>query len=90
MEREKELRENKENQSSKFYESLQKESKFMAEHIKRLSAEKMKVEKKLVEAERQVKSLEERLKRIESSLGKRGIKLEEGKYRSPNGFLEEH
>lgn len=38
MEREKELRENKENQSSKFYESLQKESKFMAEHIKRLSA----------------------------------------------------
>lgn len=38
IEREKEIRENKENQNSKFYESLQKESKFMAEHIKRLSS----------------------------------------------------
>jgi hypothetical protein len=28
---------NKDGQNGKFYESLQKESKFMAEHIKRLS-----------------------------------------------------
>lgn len=59
----------------------------MADHIKRLSAEKMKVEKKLVETERQVRSLEERLKKMESSLSKRGIKIDEGRYRSPNGFL---
>ena len=59
----------------------------MAEHIKRLSAEKMKVEKKLVETERQVKVLEERLRKMEVSLGKRGIQLEEARYRSPNGFL---
>lgn len=59
----------------------------MAEHIKRLSGEKMKVEKKLVETERQVKGLEERLRKMELSLGKRGIQLDEARYRSPNGFL---
>jgi hypothetical protein len=39
IEKEKEVIEStKENQGSKFYDSLQKESKFMTEHIKRLSA----------------------------------------------------
>jgi CII-binding regulator of phage lambda lysogenization HflD len=48
----------------------------MAEHIKRLSGEKMKVEKRLSETERQVDTLEEKLRKIETSLSKRGIKLE--------------
>jgi hypothetical protein len=52
----------------------------------------MKVEKRLSETERHVDSLEEKLRKIETSLSKRGIKLEEivPKYKSPVGFLEEH
>jgi hypothetical protein len=43
-----------------------------------------------LETERHVKSLEDRLKKIEANLSKRGIRLDEIKYKSPTTFLEEH
>jgi hypothetical protein len=76
LEREREAAESKDAQSSKFYESLQKETKFMTDHIKRLSAEKLKLEKRLLELERQGQAEQERMRRLEGSLAKRGIKLE--------------
>lgn len=75
-EREREREASQSAQHSKFYESLQKEAKFMSEHIKRLSAEKLKAEKKLVEAEREHRALEDKIRQIEASLAKRGIKLD--------------
>jgi hypothetical protein len=47
----------KETVGSKGIESLERESKFMAEHIKRLSVEKLRAEKRAVEAERQLRAL---------------------------------
>jgi hypothetical protein len=49
----------------------------MTDHIKRLSGEKLKLEKRLIEEERRGKALEERLKKIDASLAKRGIRLDE-------------
>lgn len=45
------------NNCKKYTESLQKENKFMGENIKRLSGEKMKAEKRALEAERRIKTL---------------------------------
>lgn len=38
----------------------------MTEHIKRLSAEKLRAEKRAAEVERQLRALEEKVKRMES------------------------
>lgn len=40
------------------YDSLQSENKFMADHIKKLAADKMKEEKKVSDLEKKVKELE--------------------------------
>jgi ribosomal protein S12 len=55
----------------------------MTDHIKRLSGEKLKLEKRLLEEERHAKMQEEKLRKLESSLAKRGIKLDETVPKSP-------
>lgn len=55
----------------------------MTEHIKRLSGEKLKLEKRLLEEERHAKTQEEKIRKLESSLAKRGIKVEESVPKSP-------
>jgi hypothetical protein len=49
----------------------------MAEHIKRLSQDKMRAEKRLLESEKTVATLRESLRRVEAVLAKRGLKAEE-------------
>lgn len=48
-------------------DSLQKENKFMSEQIKRLAAEKIKVEKKAADLERTIKKLEDKIRRSEET-----------------------
>lgn len=60
----------------------------MADHIKRLSAEKLKLEKRLQEAERAAKAQEERLRKVDASLARRGIKLSE--VAPPPAPVEDH
>lgn len=46
----------------------------MGENIKRLSGEKMKAEKRALEGERKIKALEEKVKKMEEILSRKGMK----------------
>ena len=65
----------KEKNSKNNIESMQKETKFMSDNIKRLASEKTKIERKMQDAEKKSARLAQTLEKVEEGLERRGMTL---------------